>query len=104
MADLNYTSVEVSTEKLRNDINEMNICLENNKRAIEDIFLSVEHLNTMWEGNANAAFNEKFKADYNEMKSYFLSVERFIKKVSEDCSSYEECERSVNEFVESLQV
>lgn len=104
MAASGCNMVEVNTDKLRSDTNEMNVILEKMKSSVDDMFSAVEHLNTMWEGSANTVFNEKFGSSYDDIKSYFSSVKKFLENITADCSSYDECERSVSELVESMQI
>ena len=60
--------LRIDTEALNRDVSAMRSCLTRLTAELDGMFQALMTLNRMWEGPANASFDQQFRADATDMR------------------------------------
>ena len=96
--------IAINTSTLRGDINELKQSLATARKQMESMFDQVAELDTMWDGPANAEFNNQFRNDYENMKNLCKTVESLIECMEFARDQYNLCENEVSGIVDSISI
>lgn len=96
--------VEVNTDILQSDINQLNEHLNRIESQLSQMYGQVEELNTLWKGQANAAFSTQFRQDNETMKDVISELKKYSESLSQARVKYDKCEDSVQDMVNSIQI
>ena len=88
--------VEVSTAQLNSDIRRLRAALEQTRKHVELLRTTMDAMNGMWEGPANA--------DYQQMQALCASIEELIQVLEAIRRSYDRCEDEVRSAVDALRI
>lgn len=96
--------IEINTDILNSDISVIEGHLNTINEKLKGMYDSVGELNTMWKGQANAAFNSQFLKDYESMQALLSNLDKYKNSMLEAKNKYERCENSVHSMVNSLRI
>lgn len=96
--------IEINTDILNSDISVIEGHLNTIHEKLKGMYAQVEELNTMWKGQANAAFNSQFIQDYEYMESLLSNLDKYKNSMLEAKNKYVKCENSVHSMVNSLRI
>lgn len=96
--------IEINTDILQSDISEIEKHLKVVQGKLGEMYSQVEVLNTLWKGQANAAFNTQFAQDYELMQSMLSNLEKYKNSLQEARTKYIKCENSVYSMVNALKI
>lgn len=96
--------IKVNTGMLNNTISDMNIDNSQIERYINDLYNTVAELDSMWDGSANAAFNQQFEIDRAELIRISREIDKFIESLKDAKQEYEKCENKVADIVNSIRI
>lgn len=96
--------IAVNTFSLAGDISELRETLSNAKTQLEDMFNQIKELDAMWDGPANAEFNQQFSNDYENAKNICATVESLLACIEFAQNEYNSCENEVNSVVSAISI
>ena len=96
--------IRVNTDRLRNTADTVNSLLSVTKNEIQKIVDSVNRMNSMWEWEANAAFNSSFKQDLTDLQTMCDEIAAIISFEDNACKEYTKCEQNVSELIAQIQI
>lgn len=98
------TNIEINTSLLNRTISEMNSDISNIKSLAEEIYKDVAVLDTMWDGQANAAFKKQFDNDNQDLQALCECICKYIQDMVAAGNSYDKCESTVSDIVNSIRI
>ena len=96
--------IEVNIQTLEQDIKDMEEALKLVESDMTSMFESVNALDTMWDGPANAAFNRQFLADKQPFEALCEAVDGIIDSMDNAKNSYRKCEATVKEEINRIKI
>ncbi len=96
--------IEVDTDALSNDIEEIRASIQTADRNLKNMFDEVNEMNAMWKGQANQAYNTQFRMDYAEMAEILEDLKAYAEALKEARNAYNRCEGAVEDIVRSIRV
>lgn len=96
--------IEVNIQTLEQDIKDMEEALKLVESDMTSMFESVNSLDTMWDGPANAAFNRQFLADKQTFEALCEAVDGIIDSMDNAKNSYRKCEATVKEEINRIKI
>ncbi len=96
--------IEISTERLQDDIDRMTECEGRARRQTQKMFAAMKELDSMWDGPANEAFRRQFEADYRTMLGLCDEVRALIECMEFAKKEYDQCEAAVYAAVAALNI
>lgn len=100
--DMAVREIAVELPQLNNGINSIQTKLVEVRHIMKELFASMEQLDAMWDGPANAALMAQFKNDNNNMESVCKSIDHMIESYRNAHKEYVKCESSVQGIINSL--
>lgn len=94
--------IAVNTYTLASDIESLQTELNMIKNDMDKMYDSVRLLDSMWDGPANAAFNEQFNNDQVEMMSFCETIQKVIDSVEYARKEYDNCEMQIGSKISSF--
>jgi len=98
------SSIEISTERLQEDIRRMSECQQEAERQTKRMFETMQELDSMWDGPANQAFQAQFTADHQTMEELCREVRSLISCMEFARKEYDQCESAVYDAVAALHI
>lgn len=98
------TEIEINTSTLGKDIESLETTVGQLEKQIEKMFGSIEELDKMWDGPANAAFTQQFQIDYQTCVEMCQILRELIDSLQHAKEEYEKCEQSVDGLIRSIQI
>lgn len=92
----------MNTYTLASDIESLQTELNMIKNDMDKMYDSVRLLDSMWDGPANAAFNEQFNNDQVEMMSFCETIQKVIDSVEYARKEYDNCEMQIGSKISSF--
>lgn len=96
--------IAIDTGTLGRDIDALQTQLNVIRRDMQNMYQAVRVLDTMWDGPANAAFNEQFDKDHNDMSSLCDLVQKIIDCMTYAKGEYNACEHEVSAIIATINV
>jgi len=96
--------IKINTAALRNDSRKIGDMVKNAEKELNDVYSLMEILDAKWDGPANEAFKQQFKADYENFKSVCNFVRSFSDQLENAAKEYEVCEDAINNAVKAIRV
>ena len=98
----NNGSFKVNTCSLSSDAGKIEAGIRRVREMVAEMFGSVQALNAMWKGPANAAFASKFAAEQEEINRYLDSITVYVTSITDDSRAYNCCENKALSVISSL--
>lgn len=98
----NEAFFRVNTVSLRSDADNIAGAIARVKKSVSEMFDSVQSLNGMWKGPANAAFSEKFAQERASIDAYLDRIQSYVDSVESDCRAYDKSESMAMELIASI--
>ncbi|MCQ2509345.1 MAG: WXG100 family type VII secretion target [Lachnospiraceae bacterium] len=70
----------------------------------QNMFRSMEDLDAMWEGSSHDAFAAQYFKDEQTVQELCNTITKLIEHIKEARKQYEQCEQSVKDMVNSIQI
>lgn len=96
--------ISVQTEALQRDKNTIAEDLSAIRQNVKGMYEQAEQLNSMWEGQANAAFAAQFQSDYLRAGELCDAIAEFIGQLEYAVSGYNTCESQVADIVSAIKI
>ena len=96
--------IEIRTQTLSTNISIIQAQLDAIEADMETMYAAVKHLDTMWDGPANKAFNEQFGYDHADMKELCKTIQKIIDCFTYAKTEYDKCEVEVASIVNSIRI
>ena len=96
--------IEVSTEYLGKDINNLKNTLTSLKQDKRRMTEEIEEHNTMWKGPANETFVKQFLSDSTSFDNLIGVLDRMIREMEHAKAEYEKCDNKVREILRMLRI
>lgn len=93
---------EVNLSNLNSDINNAHNSLNYIKKNIKGMYDEIKELDSMWDGEANDAFNVQFNSDYEVMLDVCKNIEAIINSMEFAKQEYTKCEGSISSAVQAM--
>lgn len=100
MADI----IEINIGTLANDIEDMQTELKALRDEMKFAFDAVTELDSMWNGPANDAFNQKFQQDHEAMNEMCKTIDSLILFMENARDEYRKCEGAVSDEIDSIRI
>ena len=100
MADrvrVNTSSLSRTRESVSSQVNKI-------RTQITALYQDVDQLNGMWEGDAHAVFDAKFKADIRYLESLMKSLDGIVSFETNAEKEYNTCESKVGSLISDIQI
>lgn len=98
------TYIEIDTGQLNKDIGDLDESIKKAEKSLAEMVQEIEELNSMWQGQANLAFQAQFQKDnilIQELLQEMLKLEECMKYAS---GEYVKCENEVKDLVDSIKI
>lgn len=96
--------ITIDTDSLGKDIDVLQTHLAAIEKDMDKMYEAVRVLDTMWDGPANAAFNQQFAKDKQDMATLCQTVQKIIKCLEYAKKQYNSCEADVGNIVSAIKV
>jgi len=96
--------IGVHTGRMSSDVQSLRGALQRARKDAARLQSRMDHLNTMWSGQANAAMRQRFREDYERITALCDFLESLITALEHTRQSYDRCEDSVSDTVQALSV
>ena len=96
--------IEIDTGQLNKDIGDLGESIKKAEKTLSDMVQEMEELNSMWQGQANLAFQAQFQNDnvlMQELLQEMLKLEECMRYAS---GEYVKCENEVKDMVDSIRI
>ena len=94
--------IAVNSTTLKSEVNTMTQALQQLRAEIEDAYAATRELDNMWDGPANAEFQDNFNMDRMVLLEICDGVEKLIGSMGNARTEYEKCETDVKAIVDSI--
>ena len=98
------SKIKVNTTTLKKDTDSIEQVLKNIEKKIKEMQTAVNALNGMWEGEANASFNQAFQDDITDLKSICDSLKELVRYEQNAKKEYDSCEARVSDLIDQITV
>jgi len=98
------TLIEINTNQLSNDIRQLRTTLNRTRGHIDHLHTSMEAMNNMWAGPANAVMRQRFRDDHETLLSLCSMLEELIQTLESIREAYDNCEDRVHSAVDALHI
>lgn len=98
------TYVEVDTERLNRDIQELNESLAKVQGSLVSMMEEIEEMNGMWTGRANLAFRLQVNRDRELMEALISETRHLSECMAYAGNEYVRCENDVKSAVEAIRI
>ena len=98
------TYIEIDTELLQTDINELEENVKKAKKSLDGLSAELEELNTMWKGTANMAFRTQVNGDLSTMDNLLQEMSKLADCMTHAKSEYIKCENEVKSTVGDIRI
>ena len=95
-------NIEISTERLHADIQNMQGQLGTLQQAVRQVYGCLDELNTMWEGPANRAFRTQTSNDHAVCVEMLETIGDLIECMEYAKEQYDMCHDAVNDKINSI--
>lgn len=99
---MEINDIGVHTGQMQTDIQNLRSMLSQTRRHLQSLSDSMESLNQMWSGEANAAMRLRFQQDYNSLSALCAFIEKLIQAMESSRQDYDQCDNQVASAVASL--
>lgn len=96
--------IAVNTVTLNQDIETLTTTLGQIKKNLGKMYDAVNALDSMWDGDANAIFNQQFETDRSAMEDVCKNIQSVIDCMDYAKEQYNTCEGRVGEIVSSIRI
>ncbi len=96
----NYFKVDIV--RLERDADAIQNQIENVRKCVHDMFVSVNNLNKMWRGSASTAFSSKFAEEQVHINNYLNELAKYVMSIKNDCNAYRRCESQAMNIISSV--
>lgn len=96
--------IEVNTNSLKGDVDEIAVELEQISRDADTLRGLLAHLETMWDGNAKQAFSAAVWDDLERLGVLVQAMKQLTSRTSDARAEYDKCENAVAQIVSSIKV
>lgn len=96
--------IAVDTNYLQMQITEMRDALGRAREGMAEMYDQVNELDAMWDGPANATFNQQFLKDKNMMEEMCSTIEQIIVSMENAKREYEGCESDVRQIIAEIRI
>ncbi|CDD59731.1 putative uncharacterized protein [Clostridium sp. CAG:43] len=104
MIQMTINEIEINTSTLARTIEGLETTTGKLEEQIESMFRTVQELDQMWDGEANAAFNKQFEEDHTLCKDMCTELRAMIESLKHAKTEYDNCENRVNDLVLQLKI
>ena len=94
--------IEIDTSALQTSINGLENIIRDIKSEINAAYEGINHLDSMWDGEANAAFNRQFALDYNRLMEICGVLETYNGRLAQVKRQYDTGESNVADIVNAI--
>ena len=96
--------IRVNTNRLHNDAEQVNACINNMKSEMKKLKESSAQLDAMWDGPSSEAFKAAFADDLAALNTILGNLQKIYSYENTAKTKYEACENKVSSFVASIRV
>jgi WXG100 family type VII secretion target len=101
---LAISEIEMNTSTLAGDIESLEGLVTSLRNQMKKMFQSVDELDRMWDGPANAAFNQQFQADYKTCEEMCKTLTDLIGSLRHAGEEYDKCEQNIDSMIRSIPI
>ena len=94
--------IKINTTRLNTDATEIAARIASLKKEMAAMKDSVNQMNNMWTGQAKNAFVKAFNDDMNALNTMIGNIESIHRFETNAKTKYENCERQVEQLVNSI--
>ncbi|MBE6707691.1 MAG: hypothetical protein E7578_00430 [Ruminococcaceae bacterium] len=94
--------IEIDTASLQHNINKLAENIRAVKTEIDGAYEGINHLDSMWDGEANAEFNRQFATDYARLIEICNVLGEYNSKLEQAKTQYDNGERHVSDIVAAI--
>lgn len=95
---------EVYTDQVARLSSSMESELRQVEQLRQNMFRSMEDLDAMWDGSSHDAFVAQYFEDEQSVQELCNTITKLIEHMKEARRQYEQCEQSVKDMVNSIQI
>lgn len=96
--------IKIDTNMLNKDIQSIEACLKDIKKAMTEMKSEVAELDSMWDGDANKEFNKAFRDDMQVLNDAYKEIKEIVAYEKNARKQYNSCETKVGALVDSITV
>lgn len=96
--------VQVATQSLERDIDEMESCLKRVSGQMKAMVTGMEELNRMWKGPANRVFRKRFAEDCEKVNEVQELMAVYLAGLKDAGSEYCKCENKVSDIIRAVRI
>ncbi len=96
--------IEMNTSTLAGDIESLESLVTDLESQMKKMFGSITELDRMWDGPANAAFNQQFQIDYQSCEEMCRVLRELIGSLKYAREEYDKCEQNIDTVIRSIHV
>lgn len=96
--------IAIETVALKNAAETLEDLLRGVQIDLEEIYSAVQELGSMWEGPAHDALLVQFSDDRQRAQSLCDTLRQFIQSMTFAGTSYDHCEKTICEFIDSIAI
>lgn len=94
--------IEMNTSTLAADIETLETTVSQLEGQMKKMFQSVGELDRMWDGPANATFNQQFNIDYQVCEEMCRVLWELIGSLKHARTEYDKCERNIDSMIRAI--
>ena len=98
------TEIAVNTTTLGSKVVDLNEDLARVRSKIDKMYEAVTALDRMWDGRANAVFNQQFATDKSDFEALCTELKKVFESMETAKKEYELCEADVSQIIASIRV
>lgn len=84
--------IRVDVTQLNSKADELEALNTQFKKSVDDLETSANSLKSMWEGEANNAFNTAFNSDKVQMNNFYNAIGMYVTNLRKVASKYQQAE------------
>lgn len=101
---MSFSEIEMNTSTLQSDIGTLEELIAKMQEQKRKLTNTVEELNSMWTGQANAAFNTQFKTDMVNFDNMLQILREMLESLENARREYDGCEQRIESIINSIAV
>lgn len=96
--------IEIDTAQLGGTSSNIEGMVGQMKESVQRLYAELAELNTMWDGPANAAFNDQFQRDSEEMSGICKALDGYVQDLNTARNEYDKCDSDVRSIIDAIRI
>ena len=101
---MSFSEIEMNTSTLQSDIGTLEDLIRRMQEQKRKLTSTVGELNSMWTGQANAAFNAQFEKDMVNFENMLQVLREVLESLENARKEYDGCEQRIEGIINSIAV